>query len=91
MFIVCIIYILFPYVIGLWLYALLESQIFSFSFATIMLHKEAPRSSLVAQWVKDVAVSLLWLCLLLWHWVRSLAWEPPHAMDVAKKKHPKSQ
>ena len=25
------------------------------------------RSSLVTQWVKDLALSLLWLWLLLWH------------------------
>ena len=25
------------------------------------------KGSHVAQWVKDLALSLLWLCLLLWH------------------------
>ena len=33
------------------------------------------QSSLVAQWIKDLALSLLWHRLLLWCGLRSLAWE----------------
>ena len=40
----------------------------------------------MAQWVKDLALSLQWLGLLLWHkfdpWPREL----PHALGSAKKK-----
>ena len=32
-----------------------------------MKEKKFSGSSLVAQWVKDLALSLLWLWLLLWH------------------------
>ena len=39
------------------------------------------RSSLVAQRVKDLALSLLWLRLLLWH-----RFDLPHALGTAKKK-----
>ena len=43
------------------------------------------RSSLVVKWVKALALSLLWLRLLLWHRFDPLAWEPPHATNTAKK------
>ena len=38
----------------------------------------------MAQWVKDLVVSLRWLGFLVQ--VQSLAWELPHAMSVAKIK-----
>ena len=41
-------------------------------------------SSLVVQWVKDLALSLQWLELLLWRGVQSLTWEILHAMGAAK-------
>ena len=47
--------------------------------------KKMVRSSLVAQWVKDPVLSLLWLRLLLQQ-VQSLALELPHAEGVVKKK-----
>ena len=40
---------------------------------------------LVVQWVKDLALSLLWLWLSAVAWVRSLAQELPHAVGTAKK------
>ena len=33
----------------------------------VLLFKKTSWNSLVAQWVKDLALSLLWLGLLLWH------------------------
>ena len=39
---------------------------------------------MVAQQVKDLALSLLWLRSLLWVQVRPVAWELPYAMGVAK-------
>ena len=41
-------------------------------------------NSLVAQWVKDPALSLQWLGLLAW--VRSLAQELPHSVGTDPKK-----
>ena len=41
------------------------------------------KSSLVAQQVKDPALSLLWLGPLAW--IQSLTWELPYAVGVAKK------
>ena len=35
------------------------------------------RSSLVALWVKDLALSLLWLRSLLWPWNFHMPWEQP--------------
>ena len=53
--------------------------------------KIKPRSSLVAQWVKDLALSLLWLGLLLWCsldlWLR----EPPHAVGLGRNKTKQKQ
>ena len=43
--------------------------------------KSQYRSSLVAQQVKDPALSLLGC-----EWLQSLTWEPPNAMDEAEKK-----
>ena len=43
-----------------------------------------PQSSLMAQWVKDPVLPLLWPGLLLGH-LQSLAWEPPHARNAANK------
>ena len=43
-------------------------------------------SSLLAQRVKDPVLSLLWLRLLLWQGVQSLAQELARATDVSKKK-----
>ena len=43
-------------------------------------------SSLVAQWVKDLALSLLWLRSLLWRGFDSWPQELPHALGTAKKK-----
>ena len=43
----------------------------------------------MVHWVKDLALSLLWLGLLLWHCVQSMAWELAHAMDTAKKRKEK--
>ena len=40
----------------------------------------------MAQWVKDLVVLLPWLGVTALVWVRSLAWECPYAMSVAKKK-----
>ena len=40
----------------------------------------------MAQWVKDRALSLLWLRSLLWCKVGSLAWEFPHAAEGLAKK-----
>ena len=42
-------------------------------------------SSLVAQWIKDLEWSLLWV-LYSYEWVRFLAWELPHATGMAKSK-----
>ena len=47
-------------------------------------------SSLVAQQVKDLVFSLLWLGLLLWHKFSPWVWELPHASGVAKKKKKKN-
>ena len=44
------------------------------------------KSSMVSQWVKDLALSVLWLGSLPVTRVRSLAWELPHATGAAKKK-----
>ena len=44
-------------------------------------------SSLVAQWFKDLALSLAWVAAVVQ--VISLAQELPHAMGVAKKKKKK--
>ena len=43
----------------------------------------------MAPQVKDLALSLRWLGLLLVGRVWSLAWEFPHVMGVAKKKKKK--
>ena len=46
-------------------------------------HKpQCPGNSLMAHWAKDLAVSLLWVWLLLWR--GSLAWKLPLAVCVAK-------
>ena len=45
------------------------------------VHLKMARSSLVALWVKDLALSLLWL--------GSLAWELLHATGAAKKEKKK--
>ena len=37
------------------------------------------------QWVKDSALSLQWLRLLLWHGFHPWPWEHPHAVGRAKK------
>ena len=42
-------------------------------------------SSLVAQWVKDPALSPLWLGSLLWHWFHTWPRNFPCAMGMAKK------
>lgn len=47
------------------------------------LSKVMHGSSLVAQWVNDPALSLLWLRLLLWH--RSFALELPNAEGTGRK------
>lgn len=47
------------------------------------LSKVMHGSSLVAQWVNDPALSLLWLRLLLWH--RSFALELPNAEGMGRK------
>ena len=39
----------------------------------------------MVQWVKVLVLSLQWAGSLLWHGVRSLAWELPHAEGVAKE------
>ena len=44
------------------------------------------QSSLVAQWVKDLALSLLWLRSLLWHRLDPWPREFPHAVGAVKKK-----
>ena len=44
-------------------------------------------SSIVAQWVKDLALSLLWLIDIAVVQVQSLVQELPHATGVAKKKN----
>ena len=41
----------------------------------------------MAQWVKDVVLSLSWLWLFAVVQVQSLAWELPHAVGVTKKKN----
>ena len=43
------------------------------------------RNSLVVQWVKDPALSLQWLGLLLWCRFNPWPWELPHAAGAAKK------
>ena len=43
------------------------------------------RNSLVAQWVKDLVLSLLWLGPLLWHRFDPWPWELLHATVTAKK------
>ena len=43
----------------------------------------------MAQQIKDPALSLLWLGLLLWHEFKSLAQGLLHAMGEAKKKKKK--
>ena len=40
----------------------------------------------MAQWVKDLVLSLPWLWLLLWHRFSYWPREFPHAMDMANKK-----
>ena len=40
----------------------------------------------MAQWVKDLALSLLWAWLLLWHGFNSLAWKLPSAAGALGKK-----
>ena len=40
----------------------------------------------MAQRVKDLALSLQWLGLLLWHRFDSLAWKFPHAAGMAPPK-----
>ena len=50
----------------------------------LLLKLEYCRSSLVAQRVKDPALSLLWLGSQQWC-VGSLAWELPHAAGVDQK------
>ena len=47
-------------------------------------------SSLLAQWVKGLVLSLLWLGSLLWPGFDSLAQELLHATGVAKKEKKKS-
>ena len=42
-------------------------------------------SLLVAQWFKDLVVSLQWLGSLLWHGSDPLVRECPHAMGTAKR------
>ena len=42
-------------------------------------------SSFVAQWVKDLMLSLLTLVIAM-PWVQFLAWELPHTMGTDKKK-----
>ena len=42
------------------------------------------RTFLVAQWVKDPALSLLWLGLLLWHKIDPWAW-PKNKQKKPKK------
>ena len=49
----------------------------------IFLLVKIGKSSLVAQQVKGLVLSPLWLQS---QWVRSLAWELPHALGTAKKK-----
>ena len=43
----------------------------------------------MAQSIKDLALSLLWLLLIAMAWVQSLAQELTHAMGMAKKKKKK--
>ena len=43
-------------------------------------------SSLLVQQVKNLALSLQWLQMLLWWWIPSLAWELLFAVGTAKKK-----
>ena len=43
----------------------------------------------MAQWVEGLALSLLWLWVQLVVQIQSLAWEPPHATGMAKKKKKK--
>jgi len=40
----------------------------------------------VAQWVKDLALSLQWFRLLLWYGL-SLAWEFLHGMGIGKNRN----
>ena len=43
------------------------------------------QSSLVAQWVEELVLSLLWLRSLLWHGFDPWPRECPHAVGEAKK------
>ena len=44
------------------------------------------RSFLLAQWVKNMTLSLLWFWSLLWLCVQALVQELPHAVSLAKRK-----
>ena len=44
----------------------------------------------MAQWVKDLALSLLWFRLIAIAWIRFLVWELPHVIGAAKKKKKKN-
>jgi len=54
--------------------------------AYTIISKSTWRSSLVAQQVKDLVLSLLWLWLLLWYRFHPWSRETQHALGVAKKK-----
>ena len=70
------------------LFVSLPSYDFSPHSGMKALKEKLPGSSLVVQWVKDLALSLQWLGLLLW-----LRFDPgpgnSYAMGVAKKPKPK--
>ena len=40
----------------------------------------------MAQWVKDLALSVQWPRVAAMVWIQSLAWELPHVAGVAKTK-----
>ena len=63
-----------------------NSSFFSHIVSETMGKEKGGVSSLLVQWVKDLALSLQWLGSLLWHGFKSLALGLPRAASMVKTK-----